>query len=54
MRPGEQVSYRITDAKAKDKSNRVCAEEIAPDSTYDASEYIKLLKAAAAEVKAQD
>ena len=47
---GEQVHYVITDAQAKDKSNRVRAEETNPNRGYDAEEYIKLLKAAAAEV----
>jgi DNA polymerase elongation subunit (family B) len=50
--PGEQVSYLITNARAKEKSNRIRAEETSPGYVYDADEYIKLLNAAAAELKA--
>jgi DNA polymerase-2 len=47
---GERVRYLITDARAKDKANRVRAEEIDRGKGYDAEEYIKILKAAAAEI----
>ena len=51
MHAGERVHYVITDARAKDKSDRVRAEDAYyPGSGYDAEEYIKLLRAAAAEV----
>jgi DNA polymerase-2 len=50
VHPGQSVSYVITDAGSKNRSARVRAEEIANDCGYDAAEYVKLLKAAAAEV----
>ncbi len=50
VHPGESVSYLITDARSKDKSRRVRAEDVGGESAYDVGEYVKLLKAAAAEV----
>lgn len=50
LHPGESVSYVVTDARSKDKSRRVRVEQIGSESGYDIGEYIKLLKAAAAEV----
>ena len=47
---GERVNYVIINARAKDKSRRVRAEEVISGSAYDAAEYIALLKSAAAEV----
>ena len=47
---GERVSYVITDARAKDKSKRIRAEEVSSGSAYHAEVYIALLKAAAMEV----
>lgn len=47
---GERVRYLITDARAKDRSNRVRAEEIEQGKGYDAEEYVKILKSAAAEI----
>ncbi len=47
---GERVRYLITDARAKERSNRVMAEEIDQSKDYDAEEYIKILKSAAAEI----
>lgn len=50
VHPGERVRYVITDARAKDKSRRVKAEEFASGGAYDVEEYIKLLEVAATEV----
>jgi DNA polymerase II len=50
VHPGEHVRYLVTSAGAKEKARRVRAEELASRSKYDAAEYVKLLKAAAAEV----
>jgi DNA polymerase-2 len=50
VRPGERVRYVITNARAKDRSKRVKAEEVASGSAYDVEEYIKLLEIAATEV----
>ena len=47
---GERVRYLITDARAKERSNRVRAEEIEQGEDYDAEEYVKILKSAAAEI----
>jgi DNA polymerase II len=48
--PGEQVRYVITNVRSKDKSRRVNVDEAGIESGYDADEYIKILKAAAAEI----
>jgi DNA polymerase-2 len=50
VHPGEGVSYVITDARAKDKSKRVKAEEVSSGAAYDVEEYFKLLEVAATEV----
>jgi DNA polymerase II len=50
VHPGESVAYVITDTKAKDKSKRVSVNSNSKANGYDASEYIRLLKIAAAEV----
>ncbi len=50
LHPGERINYIITNAKSKDKSNRVMACDIIKSSDYDIGEYVKMLKAAAAEV----
>ena len=47
---GERVSYVIRNARAKDKSKLVEAEEVMSGCGYDAGEYVALLKAAAREV----
>jgi DNA polymerase-2 len=52
VHPGERVGYTITDARARKRSSRVRAEEVAPGSDYDVDEYIKMLHLAAAEVLA--
>ncbi|HEX8183227.1 MAG TPA: DNA polymerase domain-containing protein, partial [Blastocatellia bacterium] len=50
VHPGERAHYVIKNARAKDKSKRVEAEEFATGSAYDVEEYIKLLEVAATEV----
>ena len=50
VQPGQSVRYVIRDADAKDHSARVGAAEVVEDCSYDAAEYIKLLRAAADEV----
>ncbi len=50
IHPGQSVSYLITDARSEDRSRRVRAEDTGNGSGYDVSEYIKLLKSAAAEI----
>jgi hypothetical protein len=47
---GERVRYLITNARAKERSTRVRAEEIEQGKGYDAEEYVKILKSAAAEI----
>jgi DNA polymerase elongation subunit (family B) len=50
VHPGERVRYVVADARAKTRANRVRAEGAGSLSRYDSAEYIRLLKAAAAEV----
>jgi DNA polymerase-2 len=50
VHPGQSVRYVIRDSKSKDHAARVGAEEVVEDCSYDASEYVKLLRAAADEV----
>ncbi len=50
VHPGERLSYVLKDAKAKDKADRVAVAASETPLVYDVVEYIRLLKAAAAEV----
>jgi DNA polymerase-2 len=50
LHPGQGARYVITNSKAKVSSARVIAEELIAGPEYDAKEYVKLLRAAAAEV----
>jgi hypothetical protein len=52
VHPCERVRFIVTEAKAKDKTDRVQAEGIGPLMAYDSAEYIKLLTDAANEVLA--
>jgi len=48
--PGERLRYVVVDTQAKEAPRRVREAEINPGSGYDAEEYIRLLRLAAAEV----
>jgi DNA polymerase elongation subunit (family B) len=50
VHPGEQVGYIITDSKSKERSRRVKSEPVEDEAKYDAAEYVRLLREAAAEV----
>jgi DNA polymerase-2 len=50
LHPGQGVRYVITDARSKEPSGRVVAGELIEGAQYDAREYVRLLKAAGAEV----
>jgi DNA polymerase-2 len=50
IHPGQGVRYVITDARSKEPLARVVAGELIEGTQYDSREYVKLLKAAAAEV----
>ena len=50
VHPGERLSYVLKNTKAKDKADRVIVTESETPLVYDVVEYIRLLKAAAAEV----
>jgi DNA polymerase elongation subunit (family B) len=50
LQPGQVTRYVISNSKAKASRARVVAGELIKDTQYDAREYVKLLKAAAAEV----
>jgi repressor LexA len=50
VHPGERVNYLLSDVRNKDKSSQIVIEDAVEGSRYDASEYIKLLQAAADEV----
>ena len=50
LHPGERVRYVITEAGADDPARRVREGEVRPRRVYDAEEYVRLLKVAAAEV----
>lgn len=50
VHPGERLSYVLKDTKAKDKAERVAVATSEVPLAYDVAEYIRLLRAAAAEV----
>lgn len=48
VHPGERVHYTITDAKAKDRSNRVKVAEVTTGPNYDVEVYVRMLRATGA------
>jgi DNA polymerase elongation subunit (family B) len=50
VRPGEPVQYLLVNTRSKNREERVRAHPVESNAGYDAAEYIRLLKAAAAEV----
>ncbi|HVF92141.1 MAG TPA: DNA polymerase domain-containing protein [Blastocatellia bacterium] len=50
VRPGEPVQYLLINTGSKNREERVQAHPVGSKAGYDAGEYIRLLKAAAAEV----
>jgi DNA polymerase-2 len=50
VHPGERVRYVIKEARAKNKSNRVQADDIGIPCRYDVGEYTRLLRLAADEL----